>query len=54
MQPSTALQDPANVYPVQSANVPIYNFETVQIATITMRPDLTSDDQFAAAGHVLP
>jgi len=42
MQPSTALQDPSNVYPVQSAKVPIFNFQTVQIATVTMRPDLTT------------
>jgi len=54
MQPVTALQDPANVYPVQSANVPIYNFETVQIATITMRPDLTSDTKSPLQGVYFP
>jgi hypothetical protein len=54
MQPSTALQDPSNVYPVGSANVPIYNFETVQIATITMRPDLTSDDKSPLKGIYFP
>jgi hypothetical protein len=54
MQPSTALQDPSNVYPVGSANVPIYNFETVQIATITMRPDLTSDDNSPLKGIYFP
>jgi hypothetical protein len=54
MQPLTALQDPANVYPVQSANVPIYNFETVQIATITMRPDLTDDSSSPLQGVFFP
>ena len=54
MQPATALQDPANVYPVQSANVPIYNFETVQIATVTMRPDLTSDPKSPLLGMYFP
>jgi len=54
MQPSTALQDPANVYPVRSANVPIYNFDTVQIATVTMRPDLTSDESSPLKGVFFP
>ncbi|HVO32501.1 MAG TPA: hypothetical protein VMU17_01220, partial [Elusimicrobiota bacterium] len=42
LSPSTALQDPSNQYPVGSANIPIYNVETVQISTISMRPDLTT------------
>jgi hypothetical protein len=54
MSPSTALQDPSNVYPIASAIVPIYNFETVQIATITMRPDLTSDEKSPLKGIYFP
>jgi hypothetical protein len=54
MEPSTALQDPSNTYPIQSAAVTIYNFETVQIATITMRPDLTDDPLSPLNGVFFP
>ncbi len=54
MSPSTALQDPNNVYPVASAPVPIFNLQTVEIATITMRPDLTNDETSPVAGTYFP
>ena len=54
MQPSTALQDPSNAYPVGSATVPFFNFQTIEIGTITMRPDLTNDPLSPLQGIYFP
>ncbi|MFA5975390.1 MAG: hypothetical protein WC859_04410 [Elusimicrobiota bacterium] len=53
IDPSTALQDPLNSYPIQSADVPIYNFQTVQISTISVRPDITLSSNSALTGLYL-
>ena len=54
LSPETALQDPGNVYPVQSGITTIYNFQTVQISSISMRPDITYDDKSALKGLFMP
>src|SRR5262249_49913878 len=37
-----------------SANVPIFNIQTVEVATVTMRPDLTSDPTSPLDGTYFP
>ncbi len=54
MTPLTALQDQSNVYPIRSALVPIFNFQTVQVGTVTMRPDLTTSTVSGLEGVYMP
>jgi hypothetical protein len=54
LSPSTALQDPANAYPVASRSVPIFNLQTVQISTVSVRPDLTLSTNSPVDGTFFP
>ena len=54
MSPSTALQDPSNVYPVANYVVPIFNLQTVEISTVSVRPDLTLSTNSPVEGTYFP
>jgi len=54
MQPATAVQDLSNVYPIQSQQTQIFNFNTIQISSISVRPDLTLSTGSPLAGTYFP